>query len=772
MSLCNRESFIKRLAGLLLLGSLGVSLTNLPAAERPQAWIGNGPRVRTWQAEAPADRVRLSLREPGIYRVTAAELAAASGWSVEAMQLSITKTNLHLSNEGQAVAWLADGDGLLFYGEPSSSFYAPENVYWVERKAGVAMSSQSSTTPAFYPDPWFVDRVKFQGTNNLIRLIYSTLTDIPYVSFSGPEFSAIDPWNVDPEQGIISESLALPNCAGGLWVGALTVYLHSFHDPGNPLHVAEISLGGAVLGTNTWYGERAVAPTFPFTSQNVAAGGRLDIVVKNVTPIGSYIDYSRFALGAFEVEYRRLSKAENDALQRSGGSVIVENFTTNDVVALDITSSRTPLLTTSVTTSYSALDGRWQAAFNAGGSGNTFQLSSRSRGTLAPSLRGVRDIDWSSPEQAATHVIVIPPEAWRDDFRAAMQPLADYRNSQGLRSVIVDIEDIYNSFSHGLATPFAIRDFCGALHPNGLKYLLLAGDGPLDYKHQRLSVNDYKSCLIPTVAVPHAYYGGQGMVANNDMALGDYNQDRLLDVVVGRLPSNSMTDLSTSVSKTIDYEKRRLWRGPVALAPDWDNTGGQYYAFHAATDRLLPLLQGNGVPYTKHYVNYKGHAPLVRTASLLPALQRGAGMFYFIGHSGEQSLGDSGNKLLSHTQIVPTSWQKPTIAVILGCRINRWHSLTATQLLIPYGVFKKSSGFVAGLGSTGYISGSEAEEYGVSLFATLQRGNRQRLGDVILQASREQGQKIAANYLFGLGLIGDPALLISDTQRGTVIAVE
>src|SRR5690606_3668332 len=104
-----------------------------------QAWIGAGERVRAWTDSTPADRVRLSLREEGLYRVSAAELATASGWNVGDVLAAIAATNLSMSCQGAPVAWFADGADLLFHGVPAVSRFAPENVYWIALAPGSNM---------------------------------------------------------------------------------------------------------------------------------------------------------------------------------------------------------------------------------------------------------------------------------------------------------------------------------------------------------------------------------------------------------------------------------------------------------------------------------------------------------------------------------------------------------------------------------------------------------------------------------------------------------
>ena len=143
-------------------GEAAVPLT----ASRPQSWIGTGPRVRPWSATGMADRVRLSLRTKGVFRVSAQELAEAGGWETATVTAAIAATNLVMSCQGEPVAWTADGDGLLFYGEPTDSLYAPENVYWVALGPGLGMALQTMPPPLVpVTNAWFMECLEFQGTS-------------------------------------------------------------------------------------------------------------------------------------------------------------------------------------------------------------------------------------------------------------------------------------------------------------------------------------------------------------------------------------------------------------------------------------------------------------------------------------------------------------------------------------------------------------------------------------------------------------------------------
>jgi hypothetical protein len=442
-------------------------------------------------------------------------------------------------------------------------------------------------------------------------------------------------------------------------------------------------------------------------------------------------------------------------------------------VVLNVTVTNMPVVVEPVTITYNDVTSNWTAAFPCGDGGQVYQVVSTSIGTRQPSVRGVRDVDWASPVNTADYVILIPPEGWRDGFRQAMQPLADYRNAQGLRTVIVDVESLYNHYSHGLVDPQAIRNFCMDGHTvwsdHPLRYLLLAGAGAVDFKHLRLSVSDYTACLIPTLITNQTFPGtGEGMTVAVDAKFGDVNNDNVPEVMIGRMPTTKTQELTVAVRKTIAYEGGLLWKQQVSLAADWDNTVGsvKYHSFTGGTDLLVVPLAAAGRTVVKHYpIDDTGNMKTVRTNSLFPALRAGSGLFHFFGHSNEVNLGfktDEPGRLLHYTHISRTNWQKPTIAVLICCLANRWHSpyYTTTNSVVPYGLFADDTGFVAGLGATGYMLAEEGETLAVNLYMDAAEQGTLRLGDFWRRGLQSMAGTMPPERLQCYSLVGDPTLVM------------
>ena len=765
-----------------------------PAAAPLQTWIGGGTRVLTWTDSPPADRVRLSLREEGVYRVSAQELGAAMGADASLMTAAMAATNLALSCQGRPVAWLAEGTNLYFYGLAPASRYAPENVYWVAFGSGTVMSVTNVPMPSpVSTNASFPETLTFQGTTYIHRLLYSSLADSP------DSFLAFD-FLLSHESLQITE--ALPDVAPGPWTGAATASLLSFcEDAAGDSQAAQISLGGTVLGSTNWPGEQCVALTCPFASTNLSGSNAILTVANTADEVdglvlgrgNSPVDLTWFALVSCRFAYQRQYRAQAGWLRCTGGTgnvAAVSGFATNDALVLDVSVPERPAVVAS--SAPSPAGGLWTAAFPAGGTDCVYAVFSRRDGVKLPAVRGVRDVDWRAASNAMDYAMLVPPEAWRTGFRQALQPLADFRTQQGLGTRIIDVESIYNRFSDGLVDPAAIRAFCGAGRTNWggrpLRYLLLAGAGSLDFQQLYRSVNDITACLIPTVPLGQRFATvvnsdgsvapGGGIIVAADHALGDIDDDGVPEVAIGRLPTTSLSDVTNFVNKTRAYEGALPWKRQAVLAADWNNTGAKYCLFDDGVDRLVAPVEAAGRTVLKDYLHDDASDPGASAArsALFQAFWDGSGLFHFFGHTDELSLGGA-NRLLDTRNTPPDfsagRWQKPMVALLVGCRVNRWQSPSSIVCIVPYGLFAANTGFAAGIGPNGYWTPDEGRDFAVGLYSNAAVAGTLRLGDVLLAGLRQShAAGVPRDRLQCFCLSGDPALVFRHdvTAMGTSAA--
>ncbi|MEI7902416.1 MAG: C25 family cysteine peptidase [bacterium] len=729
------------------------------AASGPIAWVGSGLRARPWTRTAPVDRVRLGVRSEGVYGVSAEEIASALGVSAVEIATAMAATNLALSCQGNTVAWTSDGSNLLFYGVAAPSRLAPENVYWLQKGAGTAMTAAGEVPPGSSgTNRWFFDTVTLQGTNEAGYLALGALTNVPsYLAFSlvGAKKDS-------------KVTVSLPDVAGGAVSGQATVVLLSAcnYESDTDSHAAQVFVSGSLLGSPGWSGEQCLTFSYPFSGVSPLT----ETVSVTVTNTGTGAN-ARFWWSRVAVTYPRLYRARNDTLRCTGGAagwVDVQGFSSSALAVWDVTCPEQPEIVAPSEILYDTDTAAWRVAFPSGGSDQSYAAFAAEGGVLRPSVRGVCDADGYAADNQADYVVLIPPEGWVGGFRETVQPLVDFRSKQGLRTAIVDVEALYNRFSEGLADPQAIHDFCvaGQVGPDvRLRYLLLAGSGSLDFKQERASVTDYNACLIPTLIA------GQRIVATNtynvvvtneamivavDQAFGDVAGDAAPEVAVGRLPTARTQELAVAVSKTLAYEAVAAWKQKAAVAANWN--------FVAGANRVSAALSAAGRSVTNFYpASSLDNLQPVWANALQPALQKGAGLFFFIGDSSPTFLGKSTTyQLMDTNSLKSVTWTNIPIAVLMSCRVNFWQSLEAASsspgCLAPYGVFLSGSGFSAALASTGYVTPAEGEQFALFLGETAASNGVTRLGDAVCAALQRLAPLAPPERLQSFSLVGDPAL--------------
>jgi hypothetical protein len=149
----------------------------------------------------------------------------------------------------------------------------------------------------------------------------------------------------------------------------------------------------------------------------------------------------------------------------------------------------------------------------------------------------------------ADFIIVTHPE-----FDPAAQRLKTFRSRQSanpLRTIVIDVDDIYNEFGGGLPSPAAIRNYLRYVYanwPRPPRYVLLFGDGDYDYRRIVASGPNW----IPPWETPESYDPLGTYTSDDDFVMLDNNAR--VDLGVGRLTVRSLQEANTAVDKIIEYE--------------------------------------------------------------------------------------------------------------------------------------------------------------------------------------------------------------------------
>lgn len=772
---------------------MGVLACGLTVCQAGQHWVGVEPRVVTWTNSLPANRVRLGVRDEGVYRVTVADIATAAGVTETVARAELVSGGLTLTCQGRPVAWTTAGDALCFYGVPTVELFAPENVYWLSFGAGVLMGV-TSATPAEggTTNQWFMHAESYRSAflapydPRDRRSTNATLTNVL-------NFGEWIPGSATESTRAKSQTVTMPgfcaSAATGVVARISAVSYYDFTSPDD--HTCEVWLNGFSCGSRSWPGEQAVVFECEAAS-GVVTSGSVQIKIRN----GLTSQVNDFMLLDPTLIYPRCYQALSDAVICTGGeaqTVAVDGFVTPQIRVWDITVPEAPVAFSEVSV-WQAADDVWHVAFACGDAAKRYAVFDASATNYQPSVAGVRDTDWSDPAQMPEFAIVVPPPRWFPGFAAAVQPLADFRNAQGLRTRVIDAEELYNAFSDGLAHPKAFQNFSAAGVTNGsgptLRYMLFAGQAGSDYKLEVFKPGAaglypaffplYLFAQIENTSVIKAV-----LLLPNDLALGNAVGGDVPEVAVGRFIATTVGELTNMVAKTIRYELTETWKKKAVFLSckqlyDSDQnfsnivsqTADSFVSGGWTSKAFYPNMEViNSTNY--YYMNTMWINTYTHTGARYE-LDEGAGFLYYYGHSNEQFLGVAGeppaNWVVKVATLQTGNWTFAPVAFLVGCRVGRWTVLDLKnqgQCVAEAGVRNPSSGFTAVLSASGYLQANEALALS-NAFRDQMDSGALRLGDAWCGAFAATGDATAA-LMPHVTFLGDPSLCIraGRTARGT-----
>lgn len=274
--------------------------------------------------------------------------------------------------------------------------------------------------------------------------------------------------------------------------------------------------------------------------------------------------------------------------------------------------------------------------------------------TLSPIALGKIDNQNLHNSQPVDFIIITPSVFRSDATRLALFHTQSYNQ----KTVVINVEQIYNEFAGGNADPTAVRDFikmyydkAGTDSTKRAKYALFFGAASFDYK-QRLSGN---TNFIPCYESVNSLDPLVSYTSDDFFALLDDGDDvnltsppGELDISIGRLPVVNANEAKIIVDKIIAYHTSAslgAWRNnTVFVADDKDanihlNDAEIITANASSTNNLFnqnkiyldafPLVSGTG----------GGRYPQVNQA-IVNKISAGTLLFNYNGHGGYQRLAD------------------------------------------------------------------------------------------------------------------------------------
>jgi hypothetical protein len=333
--------------------------------------------------------------------------------------------------------------------------------------------------------------------------------------------------------------------------------------------------------------------------------------------------------------------------------------------------------------------------------------------------------------------------------------LISLRQSQGLKVVIEDIQAIYDSFGDGRPEPEAVHAYLSHAYANWNlppTYVLLVGDGTSDPKGY---LDSSSATFIPPYLADVDPWAGETASDNRFVTL--VGGDNLPDMLIGRLPVNSLTEAQTVVEKIVQYETNPTegnWSARALVVADNADPAGHFPALSESliTGFIMPPRQVNRL----YYQPSSNTAADVRQG-LLQGWNAGSSLIMFTGHA---SIHQWGAEKFFHLDDIATLNNESRLPILLEmtCFTGSFQSpgfstLDETLLRHPDG------GAVAAWGPTGLGVATGHAPLAEGFLHSLLEESQADLGTAILAGKINLANRhpYYGDLIDTFTLLGDPA---------------
>ncbi len=496
--------------------------------------------------------VKLFVKQEGWYRITQAEIASSG------MLLGNDTTNLQLHTDGQeqAIKITPDSSGYAveFYGIGTNSPYSVWRTYYllVGTKPGLRVqSAQGEGKPS--QNQSFAYTVERKDKTIYFAALKNGDTENFFgaIVASAPVTQTLTARNLNPAVSQAELNLSLQG---------VTEVAHQVSVQINNVTLGAVLFNGDRQGTNRF----SVPPAVLQEGENVVT-----LTAQNGANDISLVD-------TIQLTYPHFYTADSDSLKftaQGGEGITVAGFSNPAVQVFDITNGQAPV-EVRVSTEPDKANG-FNAKFTVPGSGQKTLLAlTADKQKKVASYKGDERSNLRNATNQADFVII-----GNKEMLPALQDLQTLRQSQRLTTMMVNVEDIYDEFSFGQKSPYAIKDFLNYTKTwrKAPRYVMFVGDTSFDAKNY-LGLGEFD--VLPTKIIETTQFE-----TVSDDWLADFNGDGVADLSIGRLPARTADEAKLMVTKILAYERAEASQDVLLVA---DSNDG--FDFEAANQSLQDVV--------------------------------------------------------------------------------------------------------------------------------------------------------------------------------------
>ncbi|MFT5122417.1 MAG: hypothetical protein ACI97B_001047 [Verrucomicrobiales bacterium] len=688
------------------------------------------PRRSGGLAEA---RHRFTVGGNGLFRISRAALLEA-GFAAD----QLVGEQLRLFNRDREVACLTSTDGLfvapdylLFYGEAFRGAYSNDNVYWIAIGGrGLRMQVAQGA-----PLPGVPDETAYRAVEVFDPDRYLITGYLPYDD-------SFDHWFAEVIVNTVERSIPFATDEAHAQPDAELFYRIAdrnatrYSQPNQPV---QVKANDALAGTMNYSGTGAAIQSYALPMSSLSATTSLSFLLTQPGVLAGYVQ-------DMVLSYDRRFVARNGQLMfciESGyRNVSVSGFAVDPTYVLDITNPVAPQW-------LSQTEGAATLRFgSAQPERRCYFLSDEAQVSNVSGIESVSFTGLGDPGNRADYLVIT-----HEALAVQAQRLADYRQSQGLTSRVVFMEQIYDEFGYGLRDADALKQFIGYARHHwqrpGPQYVVLIGDATYDPKN---NLGQGWVEHVPTHMGSASFHWSA-----QDMWFGTVEgSDMLVDVALGRISTDQPAVFDQIIDKIQAFEAvppSATWQRRASWIADRNGLAGD---FKGRSEQLkTAYFDPNGTVSTTGYLDDLSAATVAQ--QVLNSFAGDRRFITYIGHGLHSRLGEADDLFNVGDAAGLNNGVTPVVS-IFACQSGHFHAgESLTEALV-----EQRFGAVAAIAATTEALEVVSAQIAHGFYESVMNRKTYRLGRALQDGFTQLwGYNYNSPELLFYNLFGDPALVIN-----------
>lgn len=339
---------------------------------------------------------------------------------------------------------------------------------------------------------------------------------------------------------------------------------------------------------------------------------------------------------------------------------------------------------------------------------------------------------------------------------------ANYRNSTGYNALVVDVDELYDQFAHGIRlNPMSIRHFADYMldewPADTAQHIFLFGKA-IYSKDTRISPSLSSTCLVPTFGFPPA---------DNQFTVNLNGSGFAPAIPIGRLAANNPTEAQEYLDKVIQYESNPPTEWMKRALNFVGGTGSEHQTLLGYMNVYKESIEDSLFGGVVQTIEKNSQDPIQITLvdSIRTLVNQGVSLMNFFGHAAGSSFDVSTDDPSTYS-----NEGKYPLLVAMSCLSGDIHA--PPQVLTPLSeswVLNDNKGAIGFVASVATVLPVYLHAYSTQFYKNFSRDNYgQTIGQIMQQTIADATQpnnNLSRWCSWQTTLHGDPAVVINSFRK-------